>query len=135
MEAAEIRVLVVDDNESVRELICTILAWHSEFKVVGQASSASEAIDQAKQLQPDVVLLDISMPDLNGLQASPLIKSAAPQTEIMIVTQHANPFFMREAFAVGARGFLTKSDAGAELATAVREVFSKRKFVSKSLAA
>ena len=135
METATIRVLVVDDAKLIRERICLILAEHPEFKVVAQASNAAEAIKHAKEFQPDVVLLDIAMPNLNGLQASPLIKSAAPQTEILIVTQYVNSFFVREAFAVGARGFLTKSDAGAELATGVREVFSKRKFVSKSLAA
>lgn len=130
-----IHILVADDAKVARDKICALLAACPEFEVVAQASSASEAIDHAKKYQPDVVLLDISMPDLNGLQASPIIKSAAPQAEIMIVTQHASPAFVREAFAVGVRGFLTKSDVGAELATAVTEVFSKREFVSKSLRA
>ena len=129
-----IRVLVVDDAEFVREQICMMLAEDNEFFVVGQASRASEAIEQAKEHQPDVVLLDIGMPGLNGCQAAPLIKNAAPQTEILIVTQYSNPIVAGQAFALGARGFLTKSDAGLELATAVREVFAKRKFVSRSLA-
>ena len=128
-----IRVLVVDNAKIIREKICAILAEHPEFTAVAQASTATEAIELAKEHQPDVVLLDVSMPHLNGLQASPIIKKVAPQAEIMIVTQYDNPIFVREAFAVGARGFLIKRDVGAELHTAVSEVFLKRKFVSRSL--
>ncbi|HEX2662305.1 MAG TPA: response regulator transcription factor, partial [Candidatus Acidoferrum sp.] len=92
-------------------------------------------IEMAKQYQPDVVLLDIAMPELNGLQIAALLKKVAPQTEILIVTQYDHHFFVREAFAVGARGFLKKSDAGTELLTAVTEVFTKKQFLSKSLRA
>ena len=128
-----IRILVVDDAQLVRKRLCLILAEHPEFQVVAEASSASEAIEKAKQYQPDVVLLDIAMRELNGLHATPLLKRVASQTEILIVTQYHNRFFVREAFAAGARGFLRKSDAGAELVTAVTDVFSKKTFISKSL--
>jgi DNA-binding NarL/FixJ family response regulator len=130
---AAIRVLLVDDAQPVRKRLCLMLGENPEFEVVAEASSASEAIEKAKQYQPDVVLLDISMPDLNGLQATPFIKNAAPESEILIVTQYANRFFAREAFAVGVRGFLNKSDAGVELLKAVTVVFSKKRFVGKSL--
>jgi two-component system response regulator NreC len=128
-----IRILIVDDARLVRERFCLMLGVQPEFQVVAEASSVWEAIDKAKLHQPDVVLLDISMPELNGLQAIPLIKNVAPQSEILIVTQHDNQFFAREAFALGARGFLRKSDAGAELLKAVTDVFSKKRFVSKTL--
>ena len=128
-----IRLLIVDDAPVVREKFCQIICENPEFKVVAQASSASEAIERAKQYQPDVVLLDIAMPDLNGLHATPLLKNVAPQAEILIVTQYDDRFFVREAFAAGARGFLKKSDAGAELLTAVTDVFSKKRFISKGL--
>ena len=128
-----IRVLVVDDIQLIRERLCAILSEHSEFVVVAEASNGREAIEKARKYQPDVVLLDISMPDLNGLQAAPLIKQAAPAAQILIVTQHNSHFFMRAAFAAGALGFLEKKDAGSELLKAVKAVFSKKAFVSKGL--
>ncbi len=128
-----IRILVVDDHELVRRGICNLLSLEDDLHVVGQASSGYEAIRKAEEYQPDVVLLDISIPELNGLMAAPLIKKFAPRTEILMVTNHDNPFFVREAFVVGARGFLIKSDIAQELIRAVRQVYSKKKFVSKNL--
>ncbi len=77
-----------------------------------------------------MVLLDISIPELNGLQAAPLIVKAAKNTEILIVTNHEHPFVVREAFEAGARGFLLKSDIAREMVTAIREVHLKKRFVS-----
>lgn len=131
---AAIRILLVDDHQLVRNNLRNLLATDPEFVVVSEASGGFEAVHKAEEYQPDVVLLDVSIPDLNGLQAAPLIKKVAPNTEILFVTQFDNPFFVREAFAAGARGFLTKSDAGAELLTGVRTVHLKRRFVSKSIA-
>jgi len=128
-----IRVLVVDDIQLIRKRLSIILSEHSDVVVVAEASSGWEAIEEAKECQPDVVLLDISMPELNGLQAAPLIKQVAPAAQILIVTHHNSHFFMRAAFAVGALGFLEKKNAGTELLGAVKDVFSKRPFVSKSL--
>lgn len=132
---AAIRVLIVDDAPLIRERFCLMLAEHPEFEVVAEASNASEAIEKAKQYQPDVVLLDIAMPELNGLQATQMLKNVAPQTEILIVTQYDSHFIVGEAFAAGARGFLKKSDAGADLVKAVTDVFLKKQFLSKSLRA
>lgn len=128
-----IHVLVVDDIQLIRQRLSAILSEHSEFVVVAEASNGGEAIEKAREYQPDVVLLDISMPDLNGLEAAPLIKQAAPSAQILIVTQHNSHFFMRAAFAAGALGFLEKKDAGSELLQAVKDVFSKKAFVSKGL--
>lgn len=128
-----IRVLIVDDSQLIRETLSAILSQHPEFVVIAEASNGWDATDKARQFQPDVVLLDIGMPELNGFQAAPLIKNAAPATAILVVTQHNNPFFIRQAFAVGALGFLEKGDAAIELHTAVNHVFSKKTFVSKSL--
>lgn len=125
-----IRILVVDDAEVVRKAIVRVLSTHPECRVVSEASNAGAGIEEAKHHQPDVVLLDISMPEMNGLQAISLIRSAAPHTEILMVTQHDNRFFVREAFAAGARGFLNKGDLGTELADAVSSVFLKNRFLS-----
>ena len=130
-----IRILVVDDAEVLRRAICRALSARPECHVVSEASNATSAIEKAKEHQPDVVLLDISMPDLNGLQAIPLIKKVAPRSEILVVTQHSNQFFVGEAFAQGARGFLNKSDLAAELHEAVIEVVLKKRFLSTSVRA
>ena len=128
-----IRVLIVDDARLIRERLRLMLGENPEVKVIAEASTPFDAIEKAKHCQPDVVLLDIVMPELNGLLATPLLKNVAPQTEVLIVTQYDNRFFVREAFAAGARGFLAKSDAGTELLKAVTDVFSKKRFISRSL--
>jgi DNA-binding NarL/FixJ family response regulator len=130
-----IRILVVDDHELVRRNICNILTLDPDLDVVCQASSGYEAIRKSEELQPDVILLDISLPELNGLMATPLIKKVSPKAEVLIVTSHDNLFFVREAFAAGAQGFLSKSDVSAELISAVRQVHSKKRFVSKNMMA
>ena len=129
-----ISVLVVDDVEVIRRQIGIVLGTQRDLNIVAEASNAFEAIKKAERFQPDIVLLDISMPELNGLQAIPLIKKSAPSAEILVLTQYDNLFFVREAFIAGAGGFLTKGDVPAELVIAVREVFAKRSFVSKSIA-
>lgn len=128
-----IRILLVDDQQLIRDSLFNLLATDPEFEVISQASSGFEAVRQAQEGQPDVILLDVSIPDLNGLQVAPLLKKIAPDAEILFVTQHDNPFFVRWAFAAGARGFLTKSDAGTELLTAVRTVHLKRRFISRTI--
>ena len=128
-----ISVLVVDDIQLIHERLSAILCESSDVVVVAEAENGWEAVEKARKHQPDVVLLDISMPELNGLQAAPLIRHAAPAAQILIVTQHNNHFFMRAAFAVGVLGFMEKKDAGTELLKAVQDVFSKKTFVSTSL--
>ena len=121
-----IRILVVDDHELVRRAISDMLDRHSDLRVVGDASDGLEAIRKAEEYQPDVVLLDISIPQLNGLQAAPLIIKAAKNTEILIVTNHEQPLAVRAAFEAGARGFLLKSDIDREMVTAIRQVHLKK---------
>lgn len=127
-----IRILVVDDHELVRRHICTVLGTDTDMEVVSQAASGYEAIDQAGEHQPDVVLLDLNLPELNGLLAAPLIKKAAPRTEILIVTSHHSLYFVRAAFKAGARGFLSKADIYPELIDAVRQVHAKQQFVGRN---
>jgi DNA-binding NarL/FixJ family response regulator len=126
--------LVVDDNELIRREICAFLSLHPGLEVVAEATDGVEAIRVAETYQPDVVLLDISLPRLNGFQAAPFIKQVAPKAELLFVTLHDNPFFVREAFAAGALGFITKTDVPSQLAPAVEAVHRKAKFVSKHLA-
>jgi DNA-binding NarL/FixJ family response regulator len=124
---------VVDDHEMLRRQICTVLKSEPGLEVIEQACSGSEAIQKAKKYQPNVVLLDISIPEINGLMAAPMIKRVAPSAEILIVTSHDSLCILREAFAAGVRGFLIKTDISSELIPAVRQVYSRQRYVSKRL--
>ena len=104
-----------------------------DLDVVSQASTGREAVARAEQHQPHVVVMDISMPELNGLAAAPLIKKVAPSAEILIVTGHATPSVLREAFGAGARGFLSKNDIATDLIQAVRAVHSQQQFLSTAV--
>lgn len=100
------------------------------MQVIAEAADGLEAVRKAEEFQPDLVLLDIGLPELSGLHATGLIKKAAPKAEILVVTQYEEQFFARHAFAAGASGFLTKTKATAELIPAVRQVFGGKRFVS-----
>jgi DNA-binding NarL/FixJ family response regulator len=130
----QVRILVVDDHEIVRRKICNLLLSQSDFEVVSQAATGLEAIKQAQQFQPDVIVLDISMPELNGLAATPLIGKVAPNSKILIISNHDHATLVREAFSAGALGFLSKSDLGGEIVLAVRKLSNNETFLSKSLA-
>jgi len=132
-QIAQIRILVADDHELVRLGIRSLLNGQPDFLVVCEASDGVDAVTKAKQYQPDVVLLDISMPQLNGLAAAPVIREVAPHAQILIVTDHDIPAFVRLALAAGARGFIPKTDLGKDLAIAVRQVYAGSSFVCERL--
>lgn len=132
---ARIRVLVVDDHDVVRKHVCAFLASQPDIDVICEAVDGFEAVQKAEQDQPDVILLDISLPRLNGLQAAALMRKVAPSAQILFFSQHDNPFFVREAFAVGGLGYVTKRDGVADLVTAINAVHGKQSYVSNSLRA
>jgi DNA-binding NarL/FixJ family response regulator len=130
---AVIRILVVEDHEMVRSNLCILLNGQPDFSVVAQVSTGLDAVRKAQEFQPDVVVLDLGIPEVNGIHATPLIKNVAPKAEILIVTQFDDWFFARQVFSAGARGFLTKTDLTSELILAVRQVHAKKQFVSEGL--
>lgn len=119
---ASLRVLVVDDSEIVRRAICKILQTCSDLQVICEASNGRDAIRFAKEHQPDLVLMDISMPIVSGFEATRLIKHELPDIKIIFLTQHRSRSFMKEALAAGAQGFVTKDAASRELIPEVRRV-------------
>ena len=114
-----VRILVADDHEVVRRGLRAILETREGWEVTGEAATGREAVEQAKQLKPDVVVLDLVMPEMNGLEATRRILKAVPTAEVLILTMHEPEHLMREVLTAGARGYLLKSDAGRELVAAV----------------
>lgn len=115
----DLRLLVVDDHEVVRRGLCALLEAQASWKVVGEAVNGRDAIEMVKQLKPDVVIMDISMPEMNGFEAARGILKTAPKTEVLIFSMHKSEQMLREAVKAGARGYVLKSDAGHDLVTAV----------------
>jgi PAS domain S-box-containing protein len=112
----------VDDHEVVRCGVRSLLSETQNFEVCGDAIDGRDAVAKAKQLKPDVIVMDVSMPNLNGLEATRLIRDALPQTEVLILSQHDAPEMIRQAYSAGARGYLVKSAISASLQAAVERV-------------
>lgn len=113
------RILVVDDHEIVRKGICSLLANESALTLCGEAIDGRDAVEKAKALRPDLVLMDISMPQMNGLDATREIKRLLPETKVVIVSQHGTPEMMRQAYNAGARGYVVKSTVAKDLLAAI----------------
>jgi len=124
----KVRILVVDDHPVVRRGLKSLLGSHSGWEVIDEASDGAEAVDKSGQLIPDVVVLDISMPKMSGLEACRLIRKNTPASEVLIVTQHDSPQMMREAGAAGARGYVVKSNIGRDLIRAVQATSEHQPF-------
>lgn len=113
------RILLADDHEVVRRGLCALLRAQPDWEVCGEASNGREAVEKALKLKPEVVILDVGMPSLNGLEATRQILKSSPQTKVLILTLHDSDQVVQEVLNAGARGFLLKSDAARDLVAAV----------------
>jgi DNA-binding NarL/FixJ family response regulator len=125
MQALILRMLVVDDSDIIRRLICQILQTQPDIEVVCEASDGEDAIRKVRVHRPDVVLMDITMPVMNGFDATRRIKHEFPLTLVLVVSQYDSAPFMREAIAAGASGYVVKDNASAELIPALRKTVSE----------
>ncbi len=123
-----LRILIADDHEVARHGIRALLEGHPGWDVCAEAKDGREAVEFASTMSPDLILLDIGMPNLNGLEAARQILASTPETPILILTMHDSEQVVREVLRAGARGFLLKSDAGRDLVAAVEALQMKRTF-------
>jgi len=129
-----VRILVADDHEVVRRGVCALLEGHAGFEVCDEAVDGREAVEKAKRSLPDVVILDIGMPGLNGFDAARQIRKVSPASEVLILTMHESEQVIGEVLAAGARGYVLKSDAGRDLVTAVEALSRHKTFFTSSVA-
>ena len=125
----DLRILVVDDHEVLRRGLRAVLEAHASWKVVGEAVNGRDAVEMAKQLKPDLIIMDINMPEVNGLEATREILEMAPQTAVLILTIHESEQMVREAVKAGARGFVLKSHASRDLVRAVEALARHETFL------
>lgn len=123
-----LRILIADDHELARNGIRALLESHPGWEVCGEAKDGRETVELAAGLRPDIVLLDIGMPNLNGLEAARQILTISPEVAILILTMHDSDNVVREVLRAGARGYLLKSDAGRDLVAAVEALQLQRTF-------
>ncbi|MGB7600199.1 MAG: PAS domain S-box protein, partial [Candidatus Sulfotelmatobacter sp.] len=126
------RVLVVDDHEVVRRGVRSLIQSHSNYDVCGEAVDGQDAVEKAQQLNPDVIVMDVSMPRLNGLEATHLIRATLPDSEILILSQHDSPEMVRQAFKAGARGYVVKSSIARDLLAALECVARRQPFFERA---
>lgn len=128
---ATIRIFLVDDNgDMLRDLRDELSA---EFEITGTAENGEEAVREVVRLDPDILVLDITMPVVNGLQVASMLRERHPRTKILFLTIHEEPEYISAAFSAGALGYVTKRRMASDLPLAIREVFDGRNFLSPSL--
>ena len=128
-----IRVLVVEDFEPFRKFLLSTLQKQPQFQIISEVEDGLGAVQKAEELQPDLILLDVGLPALNGIEAARRIRMASAKSKMVFVSQESSTDMVQEAFNVGARGYVVKTDAGSELLIAVNAILRGQRFVSSSL--
>jgi DNA-binding NarL/FixJ family response regulator len=128
-----LRILVVDDHAVVRRGVRSLLESHEGWEVCGEATTGRDAVEQCRRLRPDVVVMDLSLPELNGLDATRQILKDAPDTEVLVLTMHHSEELARDVLQAGARGYVLKSDADENLITAVDSLRQHRPFLTSAV--
>jgi DNA-binding NarL/FixJ family response regulator len=129
-----IRVLLADDHDILRQGLKMLLSMQQEMQVVGEARTGREAVDMAQELMPDVVVMDITMPDMDGLEACQLIRSQQPATQVLMLTMHESEEYFLHSLRMGAAGYLVKKAAPSELQMAINSIAQGGAFLYPGLA-
>jgi DNA-binding NarL/FixJ family response regulator len=127
------KILVVDDFDRFRQFVVLSLRQRAEFQLIYEASDGLEAVERAEELKPDLILLDIALPRVNGIEAARRIRKVSPNSKILFVSQESSADVVHEALHLGAQGYLLKADAANELLPAVDAVLQGRQYLSRSL--
>ena len=127
------RVLVVDDYEPWRKYVRSVLTRQPGFEVLGEVSDGLNAVRKAEELQPDLILLDLSLPSMHGIDAARLMRRVAPCSKILFLTENRHPEVAEAALGAGGHGFVVKSDCGRELLIAITAVLREEMFISQRL--
>ena len=135
MSKVKIKVLIVDDHAIMRDGIRALLGVHDDIDMVGEASEGKEALEKVKELQPDVVVMDIAMPDMDGMEATRRITKDKSKTKVLILTQHDNKEYVLSAIKAGASGYVPKRALGSDLISAIRAVYRGDSFLYPSATA
>ena len=128
-----LRILVVDDHAVVRRGVRSLLESHEGWDVCGEATTGRDAVEQSRRLRPDVVVMDLSLPELNGLDATRHILKDAPETEVLVLTMHQSEELARDVLQAGARGYVLKSDADENLIAAVESLRQHKPFLTPTV--
>ena len=129
-----LRILIVDDHAVVRRGVRSLLESHEGWEVCGEATTGRDAVEQSRRLRPDVVVMDLSLPELNGLDATRQILKDAPDTEVLVLTMHHSEELAREVLQAGARGYVLKADADESLIAAVDTLRQHKPFLTSTVA-
>ena len=131
---SSVRVLVVEDYAPFRRFVRSTLKKRPEWQVIGEVSDGLEAVQQVEELQPDLILLDVGLPSLNGIEAARRIRKLSAKSKILFVSQESSTDVVQEAFCIGALGYVAKTQAGIDLLAAVEAICQGGRFVSAGLA-
>jgi DNA-binding NarL/FixJ family response regulator len=133
MGSQKVRILVADDHDIIRRGLKQLLTGHPGWEVCGEAKTGREAVTITEQVKPDIVVLDISMPDLNGLEAARQITKISPKSAVLILTMHFTDQLVRDVIECGARGYILKSDADKDLVSAVEAISNRRTYFTREV--
>lgn len=122
------RILIADDHELIRKGLCFILESHKNTEICGEASNGQDAVEKATELNPDLIILDVTMPGLDGFAAARRIRTFLPEVPILMLSMHQGSNVVKEARQAGAQGFVSKGDAGHVLVKAVKAIFAGQTF-------
>ncbi len=134
MKKSPITVVLAEDHLIVREGLRMLLELSGEFEIAGEAGNGQEAVELVRDLKPDVIVLDVAMPILNGIEATRQIKLLAPDCKVLVLSAHSDDEYVERLLSLGASGYLVKQNSGQVLVHAIREIVSGRPYFSKSIA-